>query len=86
MSWILSILILLYIVFSFAGIFVACETECMEHKWCDLEWYEKCATVINYFNIACILIFMIVLFVIGIHYILMEIPAIKEFFIKHEWN
>ena len=86
MSWILSILILLYIVFSFASIFIADATECMDHKWSELDWYEKCANVINYFNITVICIFVIVVFVIGIHYILMEIPAIKEFFIKHEWN
>ena len=86
MSWILSILIFLYGVFSFAGIVIACDTDCMEHKWCDLEWYEKCANVINYFNITVLGIFIVILFIIAIHYVLMEIPIIKEFFIKHEWN
>lgn len=86
MSWILSILILLYIVFSFAGIFIACDTYCMEHKWSELSWYEKCANVINYINIAFILIVTVTVFVVAIHYVLMEIPAIKEFFIRHEWN
>lgn len=86
MSWILSILIVLYVILSFVGVAIACDTYCMEHKWSELEWYEKCAKVINYFNLVCVLIFMIVLFVIGIHYILMEIPAVKEFFIRHEWN
>ena len=86
MSWILSILILLYIVSSFAGIFIADDTHCMGHKWSELDWYEKCANVINYINIAFILIVIVTVFVVAIHYVLMEIPAIKEFFIKHEWN
>ena len=86
MSWILSILILLYVIFSSTGIAIACDTYCMEHKWSELEWYEKCAVVINYINITFILIFIVILFVVAIHYVLMEIPAVKEFFIRHEWN
>lgn len=86
MSWILSILIFLYIVFSFVGIIIATDTGCMDHKWHDLEWYEKGANIINCINMGIILIFMVTAFVVAIHYVLMEIPAVKEFFIRHEWN
>lgn len=87
MSWVISILIVVYIILSFLSICIAADyDDLFDMKWDELTWYEKCAKVIDIINLSALVLMLLILFIAGVRYILLEIPFVKEIFTKMEWK
>ena len=86
MSWIISILIVIYLSISFASLVISAENELLNFYWKKYNVLEKIMLVVLIINITVICIVIVALIVWFVHACLMEIPQFKEFIIRMEWK
>ena len=86
MSWIISILIVIYIIASAASLIICSENELLNFYWNEYNIFERIMLIILLINIGIICIGLFCVFIWGVHSVLMEIPQFKEFIIRMEWN
>lgn len=86
MSWIISILIVIYLSISFASLVTCFENELLDFHWNKYNVLEKIMLVVLIINVTVICIGFVVFIVGFVHACLMEIPQFKEFIIRMEWK
>lgn len=86
MSWIISILITIYIIASIASFIICSENDLLDCSWKICNIFERIMLIILLINIGIICIGLFCVIIWGVHYVLMEIPQFKEFIIRMEWN
>lgn len=86
MSWIISILIVIYLSISFASLVTCSENELLDFHWNEYNVLEKIMHVVLIINITVICIGLVASIVWFVHACLMEIPQFKEFIIRMEWK
>lgn len=84
MSWIISILIVIYLSISFASLVISAENELLNFYWKKYNVLEKIMLVVLIINITVICIVIVAFIVWFVHACLMEIPQFKEFIIRME--
>lgn len=86
MSWIISILIVIYLSISLASFVICSENELLNFYWKKYNVLEKIMLVVLVINITIICIGFAAFIVWFVHACLMEIPQFKEFIIRMEWK
>ena len=86
MSWIISILIVIYTIVLFVSLVICDENNLLDFYWNEYNIFERIMLVIFLINIGIICIASLCAVIWGVHYILMEIPQFKELIIRMEWN
>lgn len=86
MSWIISILIVIYLSISLASLVTCFENELLDFHWNKYNVLEKIMLVVLIINITVICIGLVAFIVLFVHACLMEIPQFKEFIIRMEWK
>lgn len=86
MSWIISILIVIYLSISLVSFVICSENELLNFYWEKYDVLEKIMLVVLVINITIICIGIVAFIVWFVHACLMEIPQFKEFIIRMEWK
>ena len=86
MSWVISILIVIYIITSAVSLVICSENNLLDFYWNEYNIFERIMLVLLLINIGIICIGLFCVIIWGGHYILMEIPQFKKIIIRMEWK